>query len=78
MLSLLDIETRRLSTYCLAFAAGYFVVSAALAQAPPAANAPDANKPAVQLSEDECVQFARSMEAALKQSDLKAFDRLVD
>ncbi|HEY3391493.1 MAG TPA: hypothetical protein VGK58_02210 [Lacipirellulaceae bacterium] len=78
MLSLLDIQSRRFSTYCLAFAAGHFVISAALAQAPPAANTPLANKLAVQLSEDECVQFARSMEAAVKQGDLKAFDRLVD
>jgi hypothetical protein len=57
-----------------ALSATLLLVHGVLAQAPSAANQPAA----VQLSEDECVQFARSMEATVMQGDLKAFDRLVD
>jgi tetratricopeptide (TPR) repeat protein len=51
------------------------------AQSPasPLANKSPANQSATaQLSEDECVQFARAMVACIKQRDLKAFDRLID
>jgi hypothetical protein len=66
----------------LAFAATLVSLDAVRSQTPSTpmpANPRAANKSAaVQLSEDECIQFARSMEACIKQRDLKAFDRLVD
>jgi hypothetical protein len=63
----------------VALSATLLLVKSARAQAPSATKPTAANQPAVvQPSEDECVQFARSMEATVKQGDLKAFDRLVD
>jgi tetratricopeptide (TPR) repeat protein len=64
---------------CLTLASSFVLVTRMTAQVPPAGAQAPANKPAaaVQLSADECVQFARSMEASIKQGDLKAFDRLV-
>jgi tetratricopeptide (TPR) repeat protein len=68
----------RVCAYCFAVAVTHMLLCGIRAQAPAASTAGPANRAAaVELSEDECIQFARSMESAIKQGDLKAFDRLV-
>jgi hypothetical protein len=72
---LLDVAFR---AACLASWA-LILVNGARAQAPSVTKPAAATTPAIaQLTDDECAQFARSMEACIKQGDLKAFDRLAD
>jgi tetratricopeptide (TPR) repeat protein len=76
------VAASRASAAFLAFAATLISLNPVRAQTPatnPLAKISPANKSApAQPSEDECIQFARAMEACIKQRDLKAFDRLID